>query len=159
SQAIGTGSRDLSASIGGAMLLAALAALAADPKTKVIVLVSKPPDPAVASRVLLAASRTGKPVVVAFLGANFPPVVFEQGELIIVQPLADAARAAVAAAIGHPVSQPEQSAPKTQNSKLKTQNYVRGLFSGGTFAYEAMLLLQPLVGGVYSNIPLAPEWA
>src|SRR5205814_7745903 len=161
SQAVGTGSRDLSAPIGGAMTLAALRALRADPATNVIVLVSKPPATAVAARVLQAASRTGKPVVVAFLGADFPPVVFEQGELIIVQTLADAARAAVERATGKPVpmSPLQQPALRTPHSALRTPHYVRGLFSGGTLAYEAMLLLQPLVGGFYSNIPLAPEWA
>src|SRR5207248_2177450 len=46
SHAIGTGSRDLSARIGGAMTLAGLKALLNDPSTAVVVLVSKPPHPA-----------------------------------------------------------------------------------------------------------------
>ena len=43
SQAIGVGGRDLDERIGGAMMLAALERLAADPDTAVIVLISKPP--------------------------------------------------------------------------------------------------------------------
>jgi FdrA protein len=35
-----------------------------------------------------------------------------------------------------------------------TQRYMRGLFSGGTLAYETLLILQAYVPGVYSNVPL-----
>ena len=50
SQVIGLGGRDLSAAVGGLMAGSAVRALAADPGTEVILLVSKPPDPAVAPR-------------------------------------------------------------------------------------------------------------
>ena len=70
SHAIGTGGRDLSAEIGGATTLRALAMLAGDEGTRTIVLVSKPPDDAVMRRVLDAASGTGKPVVACFVGAS-----------------------------------------------------------------------------------------
>jgi succinyl-CoA synthetase alpha subunit len=43
SQALGTGGRDLHGEIGGITMLQGLAALAADPNTRVIVLISKPP--------------------------------------------------------------------------------------------------------------------
>lgn len=43
SQLIGTGGRDLSEAVGGRMMLDAIDALEADPDTKVIVLISKPP--------------------------------------------------------------------------------------------------------------------
>ena len=68
SHAIGTGSRDLSAKVGAISTLAGLAALQNDPQTKVIVVVSKPPDEAVAARVIEAAGQSDKPVVIAFLG-------------------------------------------------------------------------------------------
>ena len=38
------------------------------------------------------------------------------------------------------------------------QQYLRGLFSGGTLAYEALLLLQDYVPAVYSNVPLEKEY-
>lgn len=42
--------------------------------------------------------------------------------------------------------------------KMKTgQKYLRGLFSGGTFASEAQVILKNLAGEVYSNIPLKPK--
>jgi FdrA protein len=72
SQALGTGGRDVSAAVGGATARAALDLLARDPETRVIVLISKPPDPDVAARLLAAARATDKPVVVWFLGAAPP---------------------------------------------------------------------------------------
>jgi FdrA protein len=38
------------------------------------------------------------------------------------------------------------------------QRYLRGLFSGGTLAYEALYLLQGYLPAVYSNVPLDQEY-
>ena len=70
SQVVGTGGRDLSGAVGGLSTLQALEALARDPGTRVIVVVSKPPDPEVTARVVERAGRAGKPVVVNFLGTD-----------------------------------------------------------------------------------------
>ena len=70
SQALGTGGHDLADAIGGISMLHGLAALDGDPGTSVIVLVSKPPSPDVAAKVLAAAEASTKPVVVIFLGAD-----------------------------------------------------------------------------------------
>ena len=43
-------------------------------------------------------------------------------------------------------------------TKFLGQEYIRGLFSGGTFCFEALLLLEESIGPVYSNIPLEPEY-
>lgn len=37
------------------------------------------------------------------------------------------------------------------------QKYIRGLFSGGTFCYETLLLLSEKLGTVYSNTPIKKE--
>jgi FdrA protein len=72
SQAIGTGGRDLSAEVGGITAAQGLDLLRRDPETRVIVLIAKPPDPEVGSRLLALARSTGKLVVVHFLGAPQP---------------------------------------------------------------------------------------
>ncbi|MGD8996915.1 MAG: acyl-CoA synthetase FdrA, partial [Anaerolineae bacterium] len=38
------------------------------------------------------------------------------------------------------------------------QRYLRGLFSGGTLAYETLLILQGYLPAVYSNVPLKEEY-
>lgn len=39
----------------------------------------------------------------------------------------------------------------------KQQQYVRGLYTGGTLAYETLILLGRMIGDVYSNAPLDPR--
>lgn len=70
SQLIGTGGRDLSEQVGGIMMIDGIRALADDPGTSVIVLVSKPPAPAVQDKVLAEIAGAGKPVVVYFVGGS-----------------------------------------------------------------------------------------
>src|SRR3954466_16041201 len=73
SHVIGVGSHDLSAAVGAVSMLDALDALAADPATKVLGLVSKPPDAEVAERVLSRAAASGKPGIGPFLRAHAAP--------------------------------------------------------------------------------------
>ena len=70
SHAIGTGSRDLYAEVGGVSFLAAMDALAADPQTRVLVAIAKPGDPTVEQRVLERLRAGGKRAVVYFLGGE-----------------------------------------------------------------------------------------
>ena len=152
SQAIGTGGHDMHASVGGITMLAGIEALGRDPQTKVIVLISKPPSPEVAKRVLAAASKAGKPVVVNFVGADPKSIVGRN--LHAVKTLEDAARAAVALAKGG-IPAARRAPGKVATFRLsRGQKYVRGLYSGGTFCYEASLLLGESLGGVRSNAPV-----
>jgi hypothetical protein len=135
-------------------MLQGLKALAADPSTSVIVLISKPPSPEVAERVLDVAGGAGKPVVVNFLGAD--PEGIRRPNVFAARTLEDAAAAAVALADGR---RPEEGRPErppiTVPPKLAPgQQYLRGLYSGGTFCYEAALLLKKSLGQVYSNTPV-----
>jgi len=160
SQAIGTGGRDLHAEVGGITMLQALNALARDAATRVIVLVSKPPAPEVATRVLDAARKARKPVVVNFVGAAH--AASKGSKLHYANTLDDAARAAVALARGR--SPARHAAARVSPRLLATvprlaagQRYVRGLYSGGTFCYEASALLGEALGDVRSNAPVDPR--
>jgi len=152
SQAIGTGGHDLSASVGGITMLAGIEALGRDPQTKVIVLISKPPAPEVAKRVLAAASKVGKPVVVVFVGAD--PKSITGRNLHPVRTLEDAARTAVALAKGRKGAVRRTAAKVPAWKPAAGQCYVRGLYSGGTFCYEASMLLGEALGSVQSNAPV-----
>ncbi|MFE6890496.1 acyl-CoA synthetase FdrA [Streptomyces sp. NPDC057694] len=142
SHLIGTGSRDVSEAVGGLTTRAALDALAADPGTDSVVLVSKPPAPRVAERLLARIGELGKPAVVCFLGwdpagAPVPPGV------TLAPTLYEAARAAAGQALGHPVpAEPVPSLPAPPPAR----RLLRALYTGGTFAHEANLLLGPALG-------------
>jgi FdrA protein len=128
SHAIGTGSRDLHAKVGGLTTLAALRLLAEDPATTSIVLVSKPPAAEVAQRVLHAAAETGKPVVACLLGVELTP----PAGVRLAGTLAEAA--ALAAGVNSPPDASREPLPASDSN-------VVGLFCGGTLAQEADLIL------------------
>src|SRR5262245_11966879 len=153
SQAIGVGGRDLDERIGGLMMLAALDRLADDSGTTVIVLISKPPSPAVSGRLLEHARTAKKPVVVCFLGAD--PAVIGAAGATPAATLEDAAALAVQLAGGPPsgtgvttAAEPDLvEAVLAQTARLAPgQRAIRGLYSGGTLAYEAALLLKDEIG-------------
>jgi succinyl-CoA synthetase alpha subunit len=155
SHAIGTGGRDLHHHIGGTSMLRGLAMLAGDKTTKVIVLVSKPPAPEVAGKVLAAAAKSGKPVVVNFIGADARTV--KGRNLHPAATIEDAAHAAIALLKGRK-AKPVTRTPSARPVRFKpAQRYVRGLYSGGTFGYEASLLLGAKLGKIESNVAIRDE--
>jgi succinyl-CoA synthetase alpha subunit len=161
SQALGTGGHDLSKSIGGISMLYGLKALDADPATKVIVLVSKPPAPEIAARVLAAAEASAKPVVVIFLGAD-PASITRKG-VYGAGCLAQAADIAVALskggeAVAAPIalsSETRRTLSAMARAMAPTQRHVRGIFSGGTFCFEAQLVHAAAGIRAFSNTPTA----
>ncbi|MFN2150154.1 MAG: hypothetical protein ACK2T5_01065 [Anaerolineales bacterium] len=145
SHAIGTGGRDLISQVGGITAHQALDALAQDPETKVIVLVSKPPSPDVATGLIAAAQETKKPVVIYFIG--YPPPGRKIGNLHFAVSLSEAARISV--------DQLSVDDEKSKAVEKPISGYLRGLFSGGTLAYETMLGLQGTLSPFFSNAPIA----
>jgi len=153
SQGIGVGGRDLSAEVDGAMTLLALDALAADPDTAVIVLISKPPHPEVLARLDAALGAVRKPVVVCALGALARA---PNGSARWVSTLADAADLAAATAQGRPWAGRLFADAHVTRQRLERHRAVGlphgpgvlGLYTGGTLAHEARLVLEPLLGPV-----------
>jgi len=150
SQVIGVGGRDLSERVGGRSALAALRLLEGDPNTGHIVVISKPPHPDTGRKVTAAAADLTTPVTVVLLGSGRPDIT--------------SAAEAVLGAIGVPVPTwptwlPTQE-PLQRKGTATAGGALRGLFSGGTLADEAMVLIEQELGtGISSNIPLRPELA
>ena len=165
-QAIGTGGRDMHEQVGGITMLSGLKALQADPQTEVLVLVSKSPAPAVAGRVLEQVQKSDKPTVVCFLGGDPAPVAAVGG--LPARTLQEAAYRAAAETAGYrgPAAnealERESAGLKAQAVGLKKrlqpgQRYLRGLFSGGTLAAEALVVWEELLGDVTSNVAVEPR--
>lgn len=159
SQAIGTGGRDLKSEVGAITSLQALELLSRDPDTRIIVIVSKPPAPDVATRLLAAAQAAGKPIVVDFIG--YPPPARRLGALHFASTLSEAAELAVQLSVNSEqssvVSERTLITDSPITAPLITAHWLRGLFSGGTLAYEALLGLQAVLAPIYSNAPIAKE--
>jgi len=150
--ALGTGGRDLSQAVGAVTARQGLDLLSRDPETRVIVLISKPPSPQVADDVLRVARSAGKPVVVDFIG--YSPPSRQVDSLHFATSLDEAAELAVKLA-----TSPRSTEPVVELGRFAPgQRYLRGLFSGGTLAYEALLILQGYLPAIYSNAPLKKEY-
>ena len=154
SQAIGVGGRDLSAQIGGLMMIQGIEALAADPQTEVIVAVSKPPSPEVAARVIEALRRANKPAVVHFIGA---PPRESYAQIAYADSLAGAAE--LACKLAKIPTAPRKKSNAAANALLESaakslspSSRFLGLFCGGTTAYEALTLLERAGESIHSNL-------
>ena len=150
SHAIGTGGRDLKSEVGATTAHQALDVLTRDPETNVIVLISKPPSPDVATQLISAAQQTRKPMVIYFIG--YPAPARELGNLHFAVSLSEAAEIAVRESKNLRM---DGSRPETRNSTSPVSNlFLRGLFSGGTLAYETLLGLQASLSPIFSNSPI-----
>ena len=146
--AIGTGGRDLSEAVNAITARQGLDLLKRDPETTVIVLVSKPPSPKVAQELIRAAQAVGKPVVVNFIG--FASASRRSDNVFFTTTFDETAETAIELC-----DSKEKINEKPDITKFKPgQRYLRGLFSGGTLQYEALLILQDYLPIVYSNAPL-----
>jgi FdrA protein len=161
SQLLGTGGRDLSREIGGLMMIDGMRALDADPATRVVVLISKPPDPGVQEKVLEEAARLSKPVVACFLGGagdaeDHAGVTFaattEEAALAAVRLTGSGGDNGKTAALGVAAA-----ADRARALLDPRQRYIRGLFCGGTLCDEAMFLALERHPDVYSNIQKDPD--
>ena len=168
SQAIGTGGRDLkNERVGGITMLMGIEALSRDPSTTVLVIISKPPKAEVAAKVLDALGSSGKSAVAHFIGLDparagrLPPNVRLSASL------EETAAEAVALARGKPLTPAERGEGETELAAIveretrrmaKAQRHLRGYYTGGTVADEAMILLHRLTGAVHSNNQTDPAF-
>ncbi|HBT20717.1 MAG TPA: hypothetical protein DEA47_05085 [Peptococcaceae bacterium] len=163
SHAIGTGGRDLSGAVGGRMMLMGIDLLEEDPSTEVILLVSKPAGSQTTPKILERVRKCRKPVVVCILKEDLSGSLSSWA--VYAATIEDAAYKAVALANGEePLTIPanfwgdySELVSETVRNMRPEQQYLRGLFTGGTLADEAMLVLGNIIGDIYSNIPLKPE--
>ncbi len=160
SHAIGTGSRDLSDPIGGLTTFAALEALERDPQTEVIALITKPPGPETYGRLHQRLSAVGKPVVTCFLGAPAVAPAAPDGPPAA-RTIDDAVRLAIRRLGGR--QDQGETPPPDDRRRLATairehwspsQKYVRGVFAGGTFCYQAQQIFLDRDLAIHSNVPL-----
>jgi succinyl-CoA synthetase alpha subunit len=153
SQAIGAGGRDLGEAVGGLTTTQALRLLARDPATTVIVIIGKPPAPTVAAGLAAEAARLSKPCVVHFISGSSTgggPGVHGASSL------EECARIAVALARherpgrdeGDDDAEARRLAGEAARGLAPGQRFVRGVYAGGTLAWEAV----SVVAGILSDV-------
>lgn len=163
SHAIGTGSHDLSNEIGGITTLAGLKALENDPNTQVIVVISKPPGIKTLEQLNELINSFEKPVIGCFLGLN-KESYNQNHNFIFTRNIDEAVKAALTAIGESPVnlelklSRTELELLEIEKKKMTmSKKYVRGMFAGGTFCYQAQQIFQDSGLLTYSNTPINKE--
>lgn len=144
SHAIGTGGRDLKSEVGGITTLMAIDLLDADPSTRHIVIISKPPAREVAEKVLERVGKSRKPFTVCFVGGMD---VSATNNAVVVSTLKAAAEHALGVKLA-----PAHGGVVPQ--KRRAGKLVRGLFAGGTLCAEAQVVLRDAGLPVASNVPI-----
>jgi hypothetical protein len=139
--------------------------------------VSKPPAPEVAAKVVAALEASGKPAVAYFLGMRNPP---DSRTLAYATDLEEAALLATLFALGEtsPASARTRIAEDSGDGRwsrpnrariqamaaaeagqlAESQRYLRGLYTGGTLADEALFIAHEALGGVRSNNQTDKAW-
>jgi succinyl-CoA synthetase alpha subunit len=168
SHGIGVGGRDLSREVGGIMTLFSIGVLERDDMTEVIIIISKPPSKEVIERVLDRISRGEKRYVTCLVGGDIVDLDPRlMGRILQAKTLHGAVLETVK------IYRPDLYRDaynklwiedrllveiSEATSRLREgQRYIRGLFTGGTLAYEAMLILSKYVRDIYSNTPLKED--
>ena len=166
SQCIGTGGRDVKTDIGGIMVIEAMRALAKDPQTEVLVIVSKPPSADALEKIAKEIKNIQKPVVGILIGGD--PKVLERVGAIAATNLEEAGLIAAALSAKEDIASVKDSQKQIDEglekiaceiSKEIEGKYLRGLFSGGTLCDETQLLFREYgLGDCYGNAPLNPDY-
>ena len=137
--AIGTGGRDLNEAVNAITVRDAIIGLEHHDPTDVIVVVSKPPAKKVRDEIVELLHSLSKPVVAIFLGEK-PD--HHEGSVYLAHTLEEAAKMAVDLAnnLQVKVNYTEEIEYKLENPIGKDKT-VKGLYSGGTLAAEAGMLI------------------
>lgn len=142
--AIGTGGRDLSTEVGAITVKDAIVALENHKETDVLCVISKPPAKEVRDDVVRLLQSVTKPVVAIFLGEKPENHL---GKVYLAHTLEETAQIAVDLAKKAPV-RPNYLEPISHQdvSVLASDKVVKGLYSGGTLASEAAMMVKETLG-------------
>lgn len=142
--AIGTGGRDLSTEVGAITVKDAIVALENHKETDVLCVISKPPAKEVRDDVVRLLQSVTKPVVAIFLGEKPENHL---GKVYLAHTLEETAQIAVDLSKKAPV-RPNYLEPISHQdvSVLASDKVVKGLYSGGTLASEAAMMVKETLG-------------
>ena len=137
--AIGTGGRDLSTTVGGITMMDMLDAMEKDETVKVLIVISKPPAQAVREKISARLSGFSKPVITLFLGEK--PEYHEEN-FYHTYTLDEAARLAVSLVRGKEVPEATVDVDESEFYKAEDNKTIKAYYSGGTLANEAAMLIK-----------------
>ena len=169
SHAIGVGGRDLRNDIDGMMTMKAMEIFENDPNTEAVLLVSKPVDYDVRNKIVNKINNFSKQnYVLCLVGDNenredTDKIKFSKSiqtsVLKILKSLNGDAYKKIKAVIGNQVNDSIKLAESLSNGLNNEQKFVRGFFAGGTLCYESKIILEQMIGKIYSNLSPNGEYS
>jgi len=164
---LGVGGNDPKDKIGGIMMMQCIKMLESNPDVGIIGIVSKPPSPSVQEKIVSYLTRSaGKKYVLAFIGGAGGDQK-NGGRIVQVNTLASAVlaiakqlgRRQFEMAIAATYVPPKDLMPSLEDEWRRLgpgQKRVRALYTGGTFTYEAEVILGSILADepIYSNSPI-----
>ena len=160
--AIGVGGRDLRSDVNGLMTMKSMEIFEDDPNTKAVLIVSKPVDDNVRNNIINKINNFSKKnYVLCLIGdkenrEDFTKIKFSKSiqtaVLKILQSLGDDVYKITKDAVNNQINDSIKLAELLSKDLNEKQKFVRGFFAGGTLCYESKILLEQIVGKVYSNL-------
>jgi FdrA protein len=164
---LGVGGNDPKDKIGGIMMMQCIKMLESVPDVGIIGIVSKPPSPSVQEKIVsYIAKNATKKYVLAFIGGTGVDQK-DGGRIVQVNTLASAVLAIAKQlgakqfqrAVAETYVHPKDLMPVLESEWMKLapgQKRIRALYTGGTFTYEAEMILDSILTDepIYSNAPI-----
>ncbi len=167
SQGLGVGGGDVKNYVGGLMTKLSMKMLEQDPDTKIITMVSKPPEQETLNAILdFAAKETTKPLVLGIMGKvsiNVPENLKHRTSVARTLHATALESVRLTAPDKYEKAVEEYTIPFEKLVSMlqpiwekfsPEQKYIRGLFTGGTLTSEALMIFDELGLKIYSNAPL-----
>jgi len=169
SHAIGVGGRDLRNDIGGMMTMKTMEVFEDDPNTKAVLLVSKPVGDDVRNKIINKINNFSKKnYVLCLIGDNenredSAKIKFSKSIQIsvlkILKYVNDDAYKKIKDVVRKQVDDSIKLAKSLSSDLNNDQRFVRGFFAGGTLCYESKIILEQMIGKVYSNLSSDDEYS
>ena len=169
SHGIGVGGRDLQNDIGGMMTMKTMEIFENDPNTKAILLVSKPVDNDIRNKIINKINNFSKKnYVLCLIGDNENSVdtakikfskSIQISVLKILKSLDDNVYKKTKDVVKNQINDSIKLAESLSKDLNEGQKFVRGFFAGGTLCYESKIILEQMIGKIYSNLSSDDEYS
>ena len=169
SHAIGVGGRDLRNDIGGMMTMKAMEIFENDPNTEAVLLVSKPVDDDVRNKIINKINNFSKKnYVLCLVGDNenredTDKIKFSKSiqtsVLKILKLLDDNVYKKTKDVVRNQINDSIKLSESLSKDLNEGQKFIRGFFAGGTLCYESKIILEQMIGKIYSNLSSDDEYS
>jgi FdrA protein len=139
-------------------------ALGADPQTEVIAIIAKPPGAETLASLVDQAKRFTKPLIGCFLGSGkdsaekYEPIQWAYTIDDAAEMALRAAQVVVKEAAEFEIGWKREVVDAARTGWSPEQKYLRGVFAGGTFCYQAQQVLRDEGIQIYSNSPIESDF-